>query len=57
MRDKNQTDCYDVTKQDKTESFQELYLPRSYDWRLSNCDEKRIVPCRLKDEYIKHKLS
>jgi hypothetical protein len=57
MRDKNQTDCYDVTKQDKTELFQELYLPRSYDWRLSNCDEKRIVPCRLKDEYIKHKLS
>jgi hypothetical protein len=57
MRDKNQTDCYDVTKMDKTESFQEQYLPTGYDWRKSNCDEKRIVPCRMKDEYIKHKLS
>ena len=59
MQDKNQTDCYDVTKMDKTESYQEQYLPKSYDWRKSNCDEKRIVPCRMKEEYIKytfHKL-
>ena len=55
MYDKNQTECYDVTKTDKTESFQEQYLPTGYDWRKSNCDEKRIGPCRLKDEYIKHK--
>ena len=55
MQDKNQPDCYNVMKTDKTEPFQEQYLPTGYDWRKSNCDEKRIGPCRLKDEYIKHK--
>jgi len=57
MQDKKQSDCYDDTKRDKTELFQEQYLPTGYDWRKSNCDEKRIVPCRLKSEYIKHKIS
>jgi hypothetical protein len=54
MQDKKQLD-YDEAKQDKTEPFQEQYLPTSYDWRLSNCDERRSTPCR-KVEYIKHKF-
>jgi hypothetical protein len=56
MQDKNQSDCYDDTKKDKTESFQEQHFPTNYDWRLSNCDEKRTGPCRIKDEYVKHKF-
>ena len=55
MQENNQSSCYDDTKKDKTEPFQEPYLPTRYDWRLSNCDEKRSSPCRLKDEYTKHK--
>jgi hypothetical protein len=54
MRDKNQLDDYE-TKKEKTEPFQEQYLPTGYDWRKSNCDERRTVPCRMKDEYLKHK--
>ena len=57
MQDKNQPDCYNVMKTDKTEPFQEQYLPTGYDWRKSNCDEKRSGPCRMKAEYAKHKLS
>jgi len=57
MQDKNQSDCYDDTKRDKTEPYQEQYLPTGYDWRKSNCDEKRVGPCRLKAEYVKHKIS
>ena len=56
MQDKNHSDCYDEKKKDKTEAFQEQYLPRTYDWRHSNCDEKRTVPCQRKDEIIKHKF-
>ena len=55
MQDKKHSDGHDDTKRDKNESYQEQYLPTGYDWRKSNCDEKRIVPCRLKDEFIKHK--
>jgi len=54
MQDNNQLD-YDDTKKDKTEPFQEQYLPTSYDWRLSNCDEKRTCRCKLKDD-VKHKF-
>jgi hypothetical protein len=55
MRDNNQSDCYDDTKKDKTEPFQEQYLPTRYDWRLSNCDERRTCRCKLKDD-VKHKF-
>ena len=55
MQDKNQLDDYE-TKQDKTEPFLEDYLPTGYDWRLSNCDERRSGPCKIKDEYVKHKF-
>ena len=55
MQDKNQYDCYDDKKKDKTEPFQEPYLPTRYDWRLSNCDEKRTGPCRKVDN-VKHKF-
>jgi hypothetical protein len=54
MQDKNQLD-YDKSEKDKTEPFQEQYLPTSYDWRLSNCDEKRTCRCKLKDD-VKHKF-
>ena len=55
MQDNIQTDCYtDSKKYDFNES--EQYLPTRYDWKQSNCDEKRTVPCKLKEEYVKHKL-
>jgi hypothetical protein len=52
MQDKKQFDDY-KTKADKNEPFQEQYLPTSYDWRLSNCDERRSTPCRQID-HIRH---
>lgn len=44
------TDCQSDLKTDKTETFESysLDLPRSFDWRTSNCDEKRSGPCRPK---------
>ena len=54
MQDKKQLD-YDKSEKDKTEPFLEQYLPTSYDWRLSNCDERRSVPCRRVDN-VKHKF-
>jgi hypothetical protein len=54
MQDNKQLDDYEK-KRDKTEPFQEQYLPTSYDWRLSNCDERRSGPCRRVD-YVKHKF-
>jgi hypothetical protein len=55
MQDKNQLDDYE-TKKDKTEPFMEQYLPTSYDWRLSNCDERRTCRCKIKDDAVKHKF-
>ena len=52
MQDKNQLDCYDEMKKDKSEPFMEQYFPTRYDWRLSNCDEKRTCPCRKKDDIV-----
>ena len=54
MQDKRQPD-YDDTKKDKTEPFLEQYLPTSYDWRQSNCDERRSVPCKKIDN-VRHKF-
>jgi len=54
MQDNKQLDDYEK-KRDKTEPFQEQYLPTSYDWRLSNCDERRSGPCRRVDN-VKHKF-
>ena len=54
MQDKKQLD-YDKTKLDKTEPFQEQYLPTGYDWRQSNCDERRSTPCRRID-HVRHKF-
>jgi hypothetical protein len=56
MQDKNHSDCYDGLKKDKTEPFQEQYLPTRYDWRLSNCDERRTGPCRKKYDNVEHKF-
>ena len=52
MQDKKQPD-YDETRKYKTEPFQEQYLPTGYDWRQSNCDERRSTPCRQID-HIRH---
>jgi len=54
MQDKKQLD-YDKPEEDKTEPFLEQYLPTSYDWRLSNCDERRSGPCKKVDN-VKHKF-
>ena len=56
MQDNNHSDCYSDTKKDKTEPFQEQYLPTKYDWRLSNCDERRSTPCRKKYDTVQHKF-
>jgi hypothetical protein len=52
MQDKKQLD-YDKPETDKNEPFQEQYLPTSYDWRQSNCDERRSTPCRRVDQ-VRH---
>ena len=49
MQDKKQLD-YDKPEKDKTEPFMEQYLPTSYDWRQSNCDERRSGPCCRRDD-------
>jgi hypothetical protein len=54
MQDNKQLD-HDKPKADKTEPFQEQYLPTGYDWRQSNCDERRSTPCRRVDN-VKHKF-
>jgi len=54
MQDNKQLDDY-KTKADKNEPFLEQYLPTSYDWRLSNCDERRSTPCRRID-HVRHKF-
>ena len=47
----NSGDQADVTWQVMNE-FMEQYFPTRYDWRLSNCDEKRTCPCRKKDDIV-----
>jgi hypothetical protein len=54
MQDNKQLD-YDKSKTDKNEPFQEQYLPTSYDWRLSNCDERRSTPC-CRIDHVRHKF-
>ena len=57
MQDKNQLDCYNDSKGKQPEYFEsEQYFPTKYDWRLSNCDEKRSCRCKLKDDVEKHKF-
>jgi hypothetical protein len=57
MQDNNQSDYYDKPEKDKTEPFMEQYLPTSYDWRQSNCDERRSGPCRkMYDKIVEHKF-
>jgi hypothetical protein len=49
MQDKFITDCQSDVKAGKAEYFDHysLDLPKTFDWRKSNCDEKRSCPCRL----------
>ena len=56
MQDKKQLDCYDDSKKQRpAEPFEsEQYLPTSYDWRLSNCDERRSGPCQKKYDNVRH---
>ena len=48
MQNKYITDCQTDEKWGKTETFESysINLPQSFDWRTSNCDEKRSCPCR-----------
>ena len=54
MPDNNQPD-YDDSKQRKLSEpvESEPYFPTGYDWRQSNCDERRSGPCCRRDT-VKH---
>ncbi len=56
MQDNNQPD-YDDSKQQKLSEpvESEPYFPTSYDWRQSNCDERRSGPCCRRDT-VKHSV-
>ena len=51
MQHNNQSDCTD-SKQSKLSdpAESEPLFPTSYDWRQSNCDERRSGPCCRRDD-------
>ena len=51
MQEEKYLNCYSDLKspKDDYEPQQMPDLPMSYDWRYSNCDEKRSCPCRKTD--------
>lgn len=54
MQDNNQQDCTDSKPQKLLESSEsEPLFPTSYDWKQSNCDERRSGPCCRRDT-VKH---
>jgi hypothetical protein len=54
MQDNNQPDCTDSKPLKLLESAEsEPYFPTSYDWKQSNCDERRSGPCCRRDN-VKH---
>ena len=56
MQDNNQLDYDDSKNQKLSEPIEsEPYFPTSYDWRQSNCDERRSGPCRRRDT-VKHSV-
>ena len=56
MPDNNQPDYDDSTQRKLSEPVEsEPYFPTSYDWRLSNCDERRSGPCCRRD-IVKHSV-
>lgn len=58
MQHKFITDCQNDSKADKTETFESYStaLPSSFDWKDSNCDEKRSCPCRQKDNKLPQRI-
>jgi len=59
MQDKFITDCQNDEKWGKTETLESysINLPKSFDWRTSNCDEKRSCPCRPKVDNLHTSLT
>ena len=56
MPDNTQPDCTDSKPHKLSEPAEsEPPFPTSYDWRLSNCDERRSGPCCRKDT-VKHSV-
>ena len=56
MPDNTQLDCTDSKPHKLSEpSESEPPFPTSYDWRQSNCDERRSGPCCRKDT-VKHSV-
>ena len=51
MQEEKHLDCYSDLKSNKTDYEPQTLpmLPTSYDWRYSNCDERRTGPCRRTD--------
>jgi hypothetical protein len=51
MQEEKHLDCYSDSKSDKNDQESQALpiLPTSYDWRYSNCDEKRSGPCQRMD--------
>ena len=51
MQEEKHLNCYSDLKLSKDDDeLQSLpILPTSYDWKYSNCDEKRTGPCRRTD--------
>ena len=51
MQHNNQPDCTDSKPQKLSEPAEsEPLFPTGYDWRQSNCDERRSGPCCRRDE-------
>ena len=52
MQEEKHLDCHSDLKSSKNDYESKAWplLPTSYDWRYSNCDERRSGPCKLKVE-------
>lgn len=51
MQHNNQSDCADSKQSKSSEPAEsEPLFPTSYDWRQSNCDERRSGPCCRRDD-------
>ena len=51
MQHNNQSDCTDSKQSKLSEPAEsEPLFPTSYDWRQSNCDERRSGPCCRRDD-------
>jgi hypothetical protein len=51
MQEEKHLNCYNDLKSSKNDNEPQSLpmLPKSFDWRYSNCDEKRTGPCQRTD--------